>query len=219
MAFHDIARHGYQRTLAGSWDLGGGDRLAFLIDEPRALRCEVEILARTSALTDSSGSGAKRLAALLVASGMDGDSTADLHGAYLRVRHPAFGLGGPAAPPGDPFAERSRATFREAMAEREGPGGGSLAWIADACSEAVGARPYWTEDPSWWHSGVIVVPLSGNAGPPAQIAVLHVRTDVPGTLLAVEATILLDGRAVASVAGVFDRADADLPADAELAAR
>jgi hypothetical protein len=187
MPFKNIARYGYQQTVAGAWDLGGGVRLTFQIEDPRAERFVLEIFGPTTERME-----AARRASLVAGISFEGPS-ADDAGANLRpglsgrgaaaialanlitaaagfaggkpfvkIRRTAFALGAPTTHGDAVEAERHRDRIEKALEGRGTRGLGDLSWVAEHYTDVIDSGPYFFEDGGrrWWESGFIAIPMS-----------------------------------------------------------
>jgi hypothetical protein len=176
MPFKNIARYGYQQTVAGAWDAGGGNRITFGIEDPRAERFTIEIFGpttqamreaaerrqRVSAATgislegtsaDDAGAGLRpqlsgggAVAFLLVSAVNIANSFNVQHKIYTRILRTAFALGAPITHGDLIEEERKRETFRSALRHRGTRGLGDLTWIADQYMSLIDEGPYFAED-------------------------------------------------------------------------
>lgn len=192
MAFKNIARYGYQQTVAGTWDLGNGTRMTFGIQDPRAERFTLEIFGPTTQSMRDRAETRQRVGAAAGVS-LDGPSTDDVqpvnlgaggslavllanmvrvaasfnvqHKVYTRVLRTAFALGAPIYHGDNIQDERRRDRIVEALRQRGTRGLGDLTWVDRHYRSILDAGPYFIEDDGrkWWEAGIIVVPQSREA--------------------------------------------------------
>lgn len=192
MAFKNIARYGYQQTVAGAWDVGNGTRMTFGIQDPRAERFTLEIFgATTQRMRDRATANQRARAATGIS--LDGPATTDVqpvnigaggglavllanmvnvaasfnvqHKTYTRILRTAFALGAPIYHGDSIQDERKREKIREALSKRGTRGLGDLTWVDRHYRSILDAGPYFIEDGgrAWWESGIIVVPQAREA--------------------------------------------------------
>jgi hypothetical protein len=187
MSFKNIAKYGYQQTVAGVWSLGGGMTMNLKIEDPRGTRFIVEFMGpttqrmkdfqRASAFSGVSlegptadgassrprlsrrGAGAIALADAVLAAATFSPTK------YVRVQRIAHGIGAPMYHGSAAEKERMRSTIQEALAARDSAGRnsvargfGTLGWIGENYMDVLNCGPYFVEDGSrWWETGIIAM--------------------------------------------------------------
>lgn len=176
MPFKNIARYGYQQTVAGAWDAGGGNRITFGIDDARAERFTIEIFGPTTdrmreaaetrqrvgaaagvslegPTADDPGanlrpglSGAGGVALVLANAILVARSFQVTHKKYTRILRTAFALGAPITHGDLIEAERKRDQIRDALSNRGTRGLGDLTWVADHYMDLLDEGPYFFEE-------------------------------------------------------------------------
>jgi hypothetical protein len=186
MPFKNIAKYGYQQTVAGTWDLGGGVRMTFGISDPRAERFTITTFGPTTQRMKDN-----QRAQALAGISLEGPSTTDTgaelrpqmtgRGAglivlanillaaqnfqtkpYVQIHRTAFALGAPIYHGSASELERKRDKLEAALRERGTRGLGDLSWVARHYMGVIDQGPYVAEDGGrrWWESGFIAVPQS-----------------------------------------------------------
>lgn len=196
MPFKNIAKYGYQQTLAGTWDLGGGVRMTFGISDPRAERFTITTFGPTTQRMKDN-----QRAQAIAGISLEGPSTTDTgaelrpqmtgRGAglialanillaaqnfqtksYVQIHRTAFALGAPVYHGGAAELERKRDKLEAALKDRGTRGLGDLSWVARHYMGVIDQGPYFAEDGGrrWWESGFIAVPQSVPDGCPVASA-------------------------------------------------
>jgi hypothetical protein len=186
MPFKNIARYGYQQTVAGAWDLGGGVRMTFGISDPRAERFTITTFGPTTQRMQDA-QRARAISGLSLEGPATTDTGAELRpqmsgrGAglivlanillaaqsfrtkpFVQIHRTAFALGAPIYHGSTAEQERKRDKIESALRERGTRGLGDLSWVARHYMGVIDQGPYFAEDGGrrWWENGFIAVPQS-----------------------------------------------------------
>jgi hypothetical protein len=186
MPFKNIAKYGYQQTVAGDWDMGNDVRMTFGITDPDANRFNLVLFGPTTprmreekrmqALTGyggwgptaddtgaalrpqmtGRGAGAIAIANLLLAANAASSKP------LTRIVRSAFALGAPMYHGSNKERERKRETIEPALEGRDTRGLGDLSWVARHYRDVIDRGPYFIESGGrrWWEAGFIAIPQS-----------------------------------------------------------